>query len=80
MLIYLLSHNFLYKFGDVDEVGSLSITLGSVSVKTSIFSKGVTCAVLKQDGKLPSWMEQLTIFVIGIKNTLIQLRTKDVGI
>ena len=34
VLIYLPSHNFLYKFGDVVEVGYWSIILESVSVKT----------------------------------------------
>ena len=52
VLIYLPSHSFLFKFGDVAEVGYWSIILESVSVKTSFFSKSVTCGVLKQDGKL----------------------------
>ena len=54
VLIYLLSHRSLYMFVDVDEVGYWSIVLESVSVKIRVFTKGVTCAVLKQDGKLPS--------------------------
>ena len=57
VLFYLPSHSFLYEFGDVAEVGYWLIILESVSVKTSFFNKGVTCAVLKQDGKLPSCRE-----------------------
>ena len=53
LLIHLLRHSFLYKFGDVAEIGYQSIILERVSVKTSVFSKGVTCAVLNQVGKLP---------------------------
>ena len=40
----------------------------------------MTSVVLKQDGKLPSCKEQFTIFVIGVKSTLIQSRTNDDGI
>ena len=39
VLIYLLSHSFLYQFGDVAEVGYWSIILESVSVKSSFFKK-----------------------------------------
>ena len=53
VLIHLSSHSFLYKFGDLAEVGYWSIILESVSVKTSFCNKGVTYVVLKQDGKLP---------------------------
>ena len=80
VLIYLFSHSFLCKFGDVAEVGNWSIVLESVSIKISFFSKGVTCAVLKQDEKLLPSRLSFTIYVIGVKSTLIQSRTSDVGI
>ena len=51
VLIYLSSHSFLYKFGDVAEVGYWLIILETDQL---FFNKGVACAVLKQDGKLPS--------------------------
>ena len=57
VLIYLPSHSFLYKFGDVAEVGYWSIILESVSIKTSFLSKDVTCEVLQQGEKLPSCRE-----------------------
>ena len=37
VLIYLLSHSFLYKFGDVAEVGHWSIILDSVSVNLAVY-------------------------------------------
>ena len=57
VLIYLSSHSFLYKFRDLADVGHWSIILESASIKTSFFNKGMTCAVLNQDGKLPSCRE-----------------------
>ena len=48
-------------------------------LSSPVFSKGVTCAVLKQEGKLPSYKEYFTILVIGFKSTP-QSRTKGVGI
>ena len=40
VLIPLLSPSFLYKFGDVTEVGYWSIILEGVSIKTNIFQQG----------------------------------------
>ena len=48
VLIYLLSHSFLYKFGDVAEVGYWSIILKSVSVKTSLFKQGCDMCSLER--------------------------------
>ena len=57
VLIYLPSHSFLSKFGDVSEVGYWSIILASVSVKTSFFQEGCDMCSLEKDGKLPSCRE-----------------------
>ena len=40
VLIYLLSHSFLDKFGDIAEVQYWSIILESVSIKTSLLKQG----------------------------------------
>ena len=79
MLIYLVSHSFLYEFGDVAEVGHWSIILENILVKTSFFQQGCSMCSLKTGWELPSCREWFTIFVIGVKSTLMQSRTNDVG-
>ena len=60
--IYLLSHSFLYKFGDVAEVRYWSIILENVSIKTSPFKKG--CDICSLDEKVPSCSSQYLLWAV----------------
>ena len=42
--------------------------------------EGVTCAILKQSGKLPSLIEKFTILVMGVMRISAHSFTSDVGI
>ena len=49
-------------------------------VETRLLEKGVTCAILKELGKLPSLSDYFMILVIGVIRMSVHSLTSEVGI